>query len=357
MPIDSRDYKNLTDYLRHLYQCDVFARHGLEHPVTVFYPDESQIDDVDSLLEGPLPRPEKRDFAAYDYSYLHSLLNLKPHLHNGSTFTMARLRRKPLKLRAGIGRYFDMLATCASLENELRDAAEQGWMRAPSRATYHRHLAAAESLCSGAKRSAAIGIGALTVFNDGGTYKALLARRSQKTAFDSGMFHVLPAMMFGPTTIGFDDPREFSARHQILREFLEELFDMPEQREPERWDFFYQHPALLRLLALLAAGKAALYATGVILNLLTLRPEISTLLLIHDPDWYASITDAESETPFQTADETVGGSVVAAPIADDAAFLAHFPPELHLRMPAQATATLWLGIDLARRRIAEYGCA
>ena len=26
MPIDSRDYKNLTDYLQHLYQCQPFER-------------------------------------------------------------------------------------------------------------------------------------------------------------------------------------------------------------------------------------------------------------------------------------------------------------------------------------------
>ena len=357
MPLDSRDYKNLTDYLQHLYQCRPFARHGIEHPVTVFYPDESQVDDVDSLLDRTPPRPENRDFAAPDYSYLHSLQNQKPHLHNGSTFTLSRLQTKPLKLRAGIGRYFDMLATCAALENELRDAAAQGWMRAPSRATYHRHVAAPESLFNGAKRSAAIGIGTLTVFNDGGEYKAILARRSERTAFDSGMYHVLPAMMFGPTTPDFADPREYSARHQILREFLEELFDMPEQRAPCRWDFFYEHPALLKLLSLMQAGKAALYATGVILNLLTLRPEIATLLLIHDPDWHAGITAPDSQTPFRTADETVGGSVVAAPIADDEAFLAHFPPELHLRMPAQATATLWLGTDLARKRIADGGFA
>ena len=72
---------------------------------------------------------------------------------------------------------------------------------------------------------------------------------------------------------------------------------------------------------------------------------------------HADIMADDSATPLRTADETVSGSVVAAPIASDDAFLAHFPPRLHLNMPAQATATLWLGIDLARKLIAKRDCA
>ena len=191
----------------------------------------------------------------------------------------------------------------------------------------------------------------MTVFNDGETYRAILARRSDATAFDSNMFHVLPAMMFQPTTADFADPREWSVKHQILREVLEELFGLPEVIHPGRWDFFYDHPALQYLLRLLESGKALLYATGIIVNLLTLRPEISTLLLIHDPAWYARVSAADSDMPFVTADETLGDSVVMAPIATDEDFLSYFPPDLHLSMPAQATATLWLGIDQARREI------
>ena len=354
MPINSRDYKNLTDYLQHLYQCQPFARDGIEHPVTVFYPSADQVHDLDSVLDPYPPAIEPRDYPAYDYSYLHELQNRKPFLHNGYTFTMKRLTPKPLKLRGALGHYFDMLATCAALENELRDAAADGWMRAPSRATYHRVVAPRDALLRGNKRCAAIGIGTLTVFNDRGAYKAMLARRSEKTAYDSGMFHVLPAMMFGPTTPDFANAQEWSVKHQVLREVLEEMFNMPEELTPERWDFFYQHPALLYLQELMDAGKAELCLTGVIINLLTLRPEISTLLLIHDPEWYARITAHDSDIPFRTAEETLSRSVIAAPIAEDKAFLSQFPAEPHLQMPAHATATLWLGIDMARDLIAGH---
>ena len=223
----------------------------------VYSPADWQIHDVDSLLDATPPTAEARDFAVYDYSTLHDLQNSKPWLHNGLTFTLKSIREKPLKLRGALGRYYDMLATCAALERELRDAVAQGWMRAPSRATYHRHVQPPEALRRGIQRSAAIGIGTLTVFNDAGCYKALLARRSAATALDSGFFHVLPAMMFGPTTAGFHDAREWSVRHQVLREVLEELFNMPEQHSPARWDFFYDHPALRYLLRLLDSRRGA----------------------------------------------------------------------------------------------------
>lgn len=351
MSVTSADYQKMTDYLGRLYGCQLFARGGVEHPVTVYYPAESQTDDVDSLLDPWLPRAEEADFACYDHSYLQDLQNSKPGLYNGRTFTLKRIRQSPLKLRGGIGSYYDMLATCAALEREMRDAAEGGSLRAPSRRAYHRRIAPQDSLQRGDKRSAAIGIGTLTVFNDRGVYKAMLARRSASTAFDSNLFHVLPAMMFGPTTAEFGDPREWSVKHQILREVLEELFGLPEETQPERWDYFYDHPALRYLMQLLEAGSAQLCATGIVLNLLTLRPEISALLLIHDPAWYARVSAKDSDMPLLTADETLEGSLVMAPIANDEDFLAHFPPDLHLIMPAQATATMWLCIDRARREI------
>lgn len=350
---DSHNYKTMTDYLARLYQCQPFLRQAIAHPVTVLYPSESQARDIDSLLDAWLPTPEPRDFAAYDYSYLHDLQNSKPGLYNGSTFTLKEIRQNPLKLRGQIGSYYDMLATCAAFERELRDAVEAGLLRAPARAAYHRQVAPPAALLRGDKRSAAIGIGVLTVFNDGEAYRAILARRSGATALDSNMHHVLPAMMFEPTTADFSDRREWSVKHQILRELLEEIFGLPEELRLQRWDYFYDQPALRYLLRLLDRGQAQLRATGVILNLLTLRPEISALLLIHDPAWHARIAAADSDMPFITADETLSGSVVMAPIASDEDFLSRFPPDLHLSMPAQATATLWLGIDQARQQIAR----
>lgn len=345
------DYKNMTDYLQHLYQCQPYTHHGIEFPVTVYYPSAAQMLDVDSILDPYLPQAETTDYAIYDYSYLHTLQNTKPRLFNGRTFTLHFIRTNPLKLRGSLGYYFDMLATCAALENELHAAIEDGWMVAPNRAQYHRHVAPQDAILRGDRRSAAIGISTLTVFNHAGTYKAMLALLSNHTAFDSNMYHVLPAMMFQPSTPDFENPAEWSIRHQILREVLEELFDMPENLAPDRWDFFYEHPALVYLLDLMQAGKAHLYLTGLTFNLVTLRPEVGTLLLIHEPEWFECISAPDSDIPFRTTDETIGDSVIYAPIMTDADFLSHFPEHLHLHMPAQAATAMWLGIELARKLI------
>ena len=353
MPLDNRGYARLTRTLTRLYQREPFVRHGVAHPVTVLQPSAAQINDVDSLLDPFPPAPAARDFAVYDYGYLHDLQNSKPSLYNGATFTMKRIRERPLTMRGQLGRYFDMLATCAAMEREMRDAAEAGLLRAPARAAYHRHVAAERALFDGAMRSAAIGIGVLTVFNDGETYRALLARRSHATAFDSHMLHVLPAMMFGPASAGFSDKRDWSVKRQILRELLEELFGLQERNPPLPWERLQDQPALRYLLDMLESGRARLRLTGLILNFLTLRPEISALLIIHDSAWHARVTDAGGDMPLVTAAETQAGSLVMPPITSDAEFLARFPRDLHLSMPPQATATLWLGIDQARREIAS----
>ncbi len=343
-------YSDIAFYLGRLYDCELFSRHGIAHPVAVFKPAATQVHDIDSLLDPAPPTPEARDFASYDHGYLQDLLNSKAGLYNGATVTMKSLRQNPLRLRGALGRYYDMLASCAALERELRDAAAQGGFRAPARAAYHRVAAPDKSLTQGAFRSAAIGISVLTVFKASGDYQALLARRSRQTAIDSGKLHLLPAMMFDPAT---GDAREWSVKHQIFRETLEELFGMPEIRQPARWDFFYAHPALRYLLSLLESGAAQLCACGICLNLLTLRPEICALLLIHAPEWQRRVSAPDSDMPLTTAAETVAGSMIRAPIASDAAFLAKLPPAPHLRMPAHATAAMWLAIDRARQEIAR----
>jgi hypothetical protein len=47
-------------------------------------------------------------------------------------------------------------------------------------------------------------------------------------------------------------------------------------------------PGIVRLNRLVEEGLAGLHYTGVSVNLLTLRPEICTLLLVRDPGWLAS---------------------------------------------------------------------
>jgi len=341
----------MIDYLRKLYPVPLLQRGDVSYAVRVYEPQPEQITDIDSFL-GALPQQQYSadTMTAYNRAYLHSLQNGTYNLYNGLTFILRRLRPNPLRIEADLGTYFDMLATCAALEQELRDAAVRRFIRLPLRSQYHREHDPTAALLDGRGRSAALGGVVLTVYNDDGVYTALLARRSARNATDPGFFHTLPAFMFQPQRLPVD-PLEWRFSHHVYREFLEELFAMPETPDAPP-DHFYNHPALRDLQAMQADGRAGLYFTGVGLNLLTLRPEITGLLLIHDPDWIRRVSEPDSAYPLNASAEAQDGRVVRLPIADDAGLLAALPADSHLRMPPQAAAALWQGVDLARQLIA-----
>jgi hypothetical protein len=86
------------------------------------------------------------------------------------------------------------------------------------------------------------------------------------------------------------------------------------------------------------------------MNLLTLRAEISALLLIHDAAWYERVTAPDSDMRLNAEAETQGG-IAYVPIATDEALLAALPPDVHTIMPPQAVGALWEGVELARSLI------
>jgi hypothetical protein len=99
------------------------------------------------------------------------------------------------------------------------------------------------------------------------------------------MLHVVPAFMFQPVTASHT--ASFSIQYQIFREYLEEVFDHPEPAEDEvDPHYFATDPHLTYLQSLLQGGEASVSVTGILVNLLTLRPEICALLHIRDRSWY-----------------------------------------------------------------------
>ncbi len=343
-------YDTMTHHLRVYYPQPYYTAAGVMHPLLWYPAAPEQQDNVDSVL-GRWFDESPSEFPIYDYGYLSTIQNSVSTLYNGTTFTLKNLKRNPLKIDATLGHYFDMLATCAALERELRDAASELYIRLSARSLYHRKISPAIAMKSGRGRSAAIGGACLTVCKRGGAYAALLGRRSGKSATDPGFYHLLPAFIFQPMG-DVVQAGEWSLRHHIEREWLEELFAMPEERHPERIDYFQSHPALVHLHEMMARGDAGLYLTGISLNLLTLRPELSMLLLIHDEAWYERVTAPDSATSLNVLEEAHAAEFV--PIATDEALLAALPPAVHTIMPPQATAALWEGVALARQKITLY---
>lgn len=349
MTAPNEQYHTMTGYLAKLYG-DIYEYGGIRHPLRVYRTPAHQAAEPDSIL-GPRPQSHLTadSFAFYNQAYLHTMQNSQRNLFNGTTFAMTRVQPEPMRLDAALGKYFDMIATCAALEHELRDSAASGFFRLPSRSQLHREIPPERAMTSGHGRSAAIGGAALLVFNHGGTYKLMLSRRSSRSATDPGFYHVIPAFIFQPSEAYH--PQEWSIRYQVEREYLEELFNMPEESHPASPDYFQSHPAYRDLQAMTARGDAALYLTGIAMNLLTLRAEFCALLLIHDPDWYARATAPGSPHAIDTTAESDDGRLLLAPVESNEALLAALPPHPYTVMPPQATAALWLGVEMARQII------
>jgi hypothetical protein len=300
--------------------------------------------DIDHALSADYPRAfiDPATFAFYDSDHLDELRTSRAGIADNITYVLHRLSVNPLRIEAKLGRYFDMLATCDALDHELRDYARGRRSDLPRRERLYETITPEDILQHGTGRSPAIGVATLTVFNHDGVYRAIIVRRSNTLATDAGQYHVAPAFVFqpsGPETFYAD---EWSVRHQVCREFGEELFAMPEFTN---WDspasarYFYDHPGVNDLRAMLDDGRAELHLMGIAVNLLSTRPEICVLLLIRDAGWYTRSEEMLKAALFTERQETL-----YVPIDT----LGALPNDLHIRMSPQGAAALWMGIDRAR---------
>jgi hypothetical protein len=168
------------------------------------------------------------------------------------------------------------------------------WPRLERRAWLHEHVP--DPVTDGRFRSAALGVSTLTIVRvrsrsfDG--YKMFLSPRSATVATQRRRYHVVPSGMFQPFVPGESTDLlqdQFSVSATAMREFVEELYGVHELETGDgRVDpqaIYWRREARL-LTDMLRGGDAALLYTGVAVNLLALRPEICTVLVIHDPAWY-----------------------------------------------------------------------
>lgn len=342
--LTNEQYELMNHYLASLYDVSLYEKHGVAHPIVFYTPQPEQVDDIESVL-GHLSKDKlgTAAMAFYHYAYLHSLQNENRHLFNGTTFVLKRLRRNPLRIDAAIGSYFDMIATCAALEQELLEIMATGGLRLLLRSQYHRAVNAQTALSYGNERSAAIGVVMLLVFNDQGQYKALISHRTARHATRPGALHLLPAFILQPMgeTV---QVHEWSIKHHLYREYLEELFGMAEGDSG-----MYSHPALLDLQQMEAEDRAQMRLTGITMNLLTLRPEISAVLVIHDKNWWQRVQSGIAGYRLNTPEAYA--ELMLAPIDDDNRLLSVLPKDYYLTMVPQAISALWEGVVAARKFI------
>jgi TIR domain-containing protein len=295
------------------------------------------------------------------------------HLWNGRTFSLRSVNWGPTgpRVSCSVNRYYDAINTCDVLEAELRDALLDA-SRANKRSSFMqlyatlplRHavhdgatgVAALESAWSCRRTSAAIAVSTLLVVNTGPAYRYYVRRRSTSVAVHADLYHVVPSFMFQPTARLTDEHREFSVTHNVLREFAEEVFSkhsrVGTESSVDPYDHFYSMPQVRSTRALLNNGGAELKVTGLALNLLNLRPEILTVLVIHNSDWFEAHKGTirfcrEEFSPAFLDDSDLPEFMASVDLADDSVLRvgAQFSPESCV---APGAACLIQGLPVAR---------
>jgi hypothetical protein len=344
---------------------DLLVRCGLTYPVAVIDRNLRALRPHDPILSPPADgwRSQSRQFVISKSAYRRTCQTAGSPVFPGETYRMVAIRTQPtggVVLDCDIGRYDFMLDTCHALDWEL--------LR-----TLHRHSelpASSERLIDALKmrkelsrrvpdpvrdgtgRSCAIGVSVLTTFYDGDEQYAWLRKRSlHGVAPGAGQLHVIPSFMLQPVH-GYRD-EEFCVLHNVLREFLEELFGVSAP-EDAVYDWFLEFEPIRYLDELFRTGEADVWITGVAASLRSLRPDICVLLRIKTPRWYANHRRSfQVNEEFASMDELRARNEEFVPRIrisaneDDHQLLERagtYPSE----MTSAGAAGFWLGVDAIR---------
>lgn len=329
-------YAQIITQLHAHYGDRLYTRDGVTYPF-VFFPADSAT--VDTVLAPSVPGdPTTRaQYAFYHEAIIQATLARGGTLYNGTTYALDHLEQTPLRLYARLGTFFDFMATCGAIEEEMLAGGPT-----PLRDQLYAHTSPADTLTSGAGRCATVGVNTLVAFRGDDGYRLLMGQRSAQTAVRPNAVQVVPASTFQPTSA---EPEAIAAgwdlRAHIIAEYLEELFGA---QEAEHGGNHHAHPEAARLHAMLDDGAAELVLTGINANLMTTHISVCNLLLIHDRDWHTRLGQAALDV-WETA------RLFTPPLDDDAALLAALPPDVHLHIAPNSAATLWPGVDAARARV------
>jgi hypothetical protein len=247
---------------------------------------------------------------------------------DGATFALSRMTLTERGTVAGlsgyVGSYFAMVDSAMRIDREAQQA-QPGLADHPiRRAILSQFATPMDCLLNGGGVSAAIGGATLVVFMRAGVPHMICPKRSSAVADQPGKYHVVPSFIFQPASAEQGEAGASIERrvdHNVFREYLEELFSVSEAhlRAPSA---VYGHPNMRYLQTLLGEGRAHLLVTGAAFNLMNHRPEICTLLLIRDDDWFAAQSDESTAATRGLAplkfnaefDGSVGAAVL--PMAD-----------------------------------------
>jgi hypothetical protein len=304
---------------------NLFKLEGWTYPIYVEANWVGMFED-DEVLAPPLERGEYRieendffDKAKAEYlDYLKSMERVR---YDGQTFRLIQILSNDsgFKLRCGPGSYFNYLATCESLTDELvlqlyqhkvqdkkmfsdyshlrqnRRLFEKIKENLPNRRLFAPTL---DQLLRVAVRDSKIGLNIFFALHTADGPVCFLYHRGKNVAEYPDINHVMPAGTFqhdGRANLAYDQyVKAYSVKYKVLSEFWEECFegkDLHAQRKMlygGRIDFDNAKipntklRPIVDLMGLLEKGKAFIYVTGLGLDLLSAKPELTIALIIND---------------------------------------------------------------------------
>jgi len=301
----------LYEFLANQYaKYEILERCGLKYPVAILDKTIRKLEDLDPIIMRPTKwHLEKSGFLIDNSEYRSFRSEAGAPIEPNETYRTVAIEQQGNKIgiHCDIGRYDLMMDTCDCLEWEILKVLSEtpDWQTMPFESLFEKlqlrkylHANVIDPVIDGRGRSAAIAVSVLTTFidenathHDGNRQFLWVRRRSRKgVAVNAGQMHVIPSFMFQPEQ-GYRD-EEFNLLHNIRREFLEELFNVKAPKDA-LYNWFYKRKPVQYLNEMLKTGEAELWLTGVVVNLLNLRPEICVLLRIKTPKWYADHSSDE----------------------------------------------------------------
>lgn len=322
-------------------------------------------DHLDSVLKRPLTKPPRSPLISLP-GYADLMIGLTrmegTAPENRPKYVMTKIvSDQPLQISCHVSSYRHVLATGNALGLELQKVwfdsggqldGEEAFASLKYRSMVHG--AVADPVRSGDRRAAGIATSTLICYRDEDGYRCWLHKRAPKRPAEGrDQWHVIPAGGFEPSSFESEEGRTYSVKQNILRECLEEVFGIEEPLEECNAMWYRVHPSekVQKLEEALKDGKATLHLTGIAVNLLDLRPDICTLLLLHDTEWAQDWFHRRSIN-WEYKTRSLDAELLAAHpiVAGDAHLLEELRNQLNPgHVVPQGAGAFWLGVDLARQ--------
>lgn len=208
---------------------------------------------------------------------------------------------------ANVCQYRHNVVTSHILDYEMFDYYEKRGIKAldksndellkelPYRKRIHNGKTQNEVITTGCNRHSLLSVQMLVVFKDKDNkdYRTLLIKHSKDVAIKPNYWQLIPAGGFEifekeETTTKFVIEQNFDVEIALFRELIEEALngkDFEENEAGDEFEIINKHKDVIYIKELIEKGNAHLEFIGNVVDLISLRPELSFLLVIDTPEF------------------------------------------------------------------------